>query len=71
MKAIAAKESESKNRSNWIALGLAISLFVVITLALAAFIHVEKWGNYDREALNRASEQRVLSQQVAKYILAA
>lgn len=61
----------NKSQANRFTLFLAGSLFLSIILALAAFIHVAQWEQYDKNAIGRVAEQRVLSQQVAKYAFAA
>ncbi len=50
---------------------LTALLIASIVLSLLAFIHVTTWDAHDRQYLLRAMEQRVLSQRVAKYTLAA
>lgn len=50
---------------------LTISLLVTIVLAVLAFVHVSQRTSYDEQYILRASEQQVLSQQIAKYALEA
>lgn len=73
MKAIASKDAlnKSKTQANIITMILSIALLVVIMMALFSFLHVSEWEQYDKVAVNRVAEQRVLSQQIAKYALAA
>ena len=61
----------SASGSNTSIILLAVLLLVAIVLSLLAFVHVTTWDAHDRQYLLRSMEQRVLSQRVAKYTLAA
>ncbi|VAX06458.1 twitching motility protein PilJ [hydrothermal vent metagenome] len=58
-------------KSNSLIILLTAFLLVSVALSLASFVHVSTWDAYDRQYLLRAQEQKALSQQVAKYALAA
>jgi len=61
----------SASGSNASIILLTVLLIAAIVFSLLAFIHVTTWDSHDRQYLLRSMEQRVLSQQVAKYTLAA
>jgi len=61
----------SASGSNASIILLSVLLLISIVLSLLSFIHVTTWDGYDRQYLLRSMEQRVLSQRVAKYTLAA
>jgi twitching motility protein PilJ len=50
---------------------LAVLVVVMLALALAVFIHTAQRDVYDESYLLRSTEQRFLSQQIAKFALAA
>ena len=50
---------------------LSVLLLATILLALMTFIHVAQRDSFDEQYLLRASEQRILSQRIAKFALAA
>ena len=50
---------------------LSVLLLATILLALMTFIHVAQRDAFDEQYLLRASEQRILSQRIAKFALAA
>ncbi len=66
---VSSKNSASGSNASIIL--LTVLLVVSIVLSLLAFVHVTTWDAHDRQYLLRAMEQRVLSQRVAKYTLAA
>ncbi len=66
---VSSKNSASGSNASIIL--LTVLLVVSIILSLLAFIHVTTWDAHDRQYLLRSMEQRVLSQRVAKYTLAA
>ncbi len=71
MKSIATNDALQRITANRLTVILSTLLLLVITLALITFIYVAQWELHDKGYLNRAGEQRVLSQQIAKYALAA
>ncbi len=66
---VSSKNSASGSNASIIL--LTVLLITSIVLSLLAFIHVTTWDAHDRQYLLRSMEQRVLSQRVAKYTLAA
>ncbi|OGT91023.1 MAG: chemotaxis protein [Gammaproteobacteria bacterium RIFOXYA12_FULL_61_12] len=58
-------------RGNGLVFGLSVLMLAMLFLTLLSFRHVSIWEGYEREYLHEASKQRVLSQQIAKYMLSA
>ena len=71
MKATSGQRAKAKGASNTLIVLLSVFLLATILLALLTFIHVSQRDAYDEQYLLRASEQRILSQRIAKYALAA
>jgi twitching motility protein PilJ len=71
MKATSGQRAKAKGASNTLIVVLSVLLLATILVALLTFIHVSQRDAYDEQYLLRASEQRILSQRIAKYALAA
>jgi twitching motility protein PilJ len=71
MKATSGQRARSKGASNAVIGLLSVLLLSTILVALLTFVHVSERDSYDEQYLLRASEQRILSQQIAKYAMAA
>jgi twitching motility protein PilJ len=71
MKAKSGGTARGRGASNRTIALLSVLLLATILLALMTFIHVSQRDAYDEQYLLRASEQRILSQRIAKFALAA
>jgi twitching motility protein PilJ len=71
MKAKSGGTARGRGASNKTIALLSVLLLATILLALMTFIHVSQRDALDEQYLLRASEQRILSQRIAKFALAA
>ncbi len=71
MKAKSGGTARGRGASNKTIALLSVLLLATILLALMTFIHVSQRDAFDEQYLLRASEQRILSQRIAKFALAA
>ncbi len=71
MKKSSGKDLGGGLASNKIVIVPTLGFLICISLALAVFIHVSNWENYEEEYLLRATELRVSAERIAKYGLAA
>ncbi len=71
MKAKSGGTARGRGASNKTIALLSMLLLATILLALLTFIHVSQRDAFDEQYLLRASEQRILSQRIAKFALAA
>ena len=71
MKTRSAQGAGSGSGSNKIVFLASLGLLVTIVLTVLVFLHVSRSENNEDQYLLRTAEQRVVSQQIAKYALAA
>jgi len=67
MKFMLGKATDNKNYFTLLVIGLAIS----VVLAILSYSYTERWSRYDQAYKDRTSNQRVLSEKIAKFALSS